>query len=307
MSKRESILIGTNSFSKLSNKPIEVLKKTRYELFHAKFKKFSREELKEKLPSCVGIIAGTENYDSKLLSYAKNLKVISRIGVGIDNIDLDYTKKNNIAIKTTQTDLSISVAELTVSLILSLYKNIIVNNENVKNKSFLKKKTRILSGKTVGVLGLGRIGKASLKFLKNFNCKFLAFDHSFEEQFLNKYNVKKTSIKKIFANSDVICIHLSYSKELYHLVNYDLLKKCKKTPVIINTARGDIVSESALIRALDEKIISGAGIDVFEDEPYSGPLIKRKDVVLTPHVGSFSREIREKMEFEAVNSLLELL
>ena len=165
----------------------------------------------------------------------------------------------------------------------------------------------MLSDKVVGIVGLGKIGKATLKLLKSFNCHFLAFDKEYDEGFLKKYGVKKVSLEDLFAKSDIICLHLSYSLELHHLINNTLLQKCAKSPIIINTARGQLIDEVSLINALDNKIISGAALDVFEKEPYNGPLCDRDDVLLTPHIASFTKEVREKIEIEAVNNLIDNL
>ena len=302
-----TIIVGTTSFSSISSAPMELLQNSGYEIIKANKRKFTELELNEILPSCVGVIAGTEPYNKNILSLAKNLKVISRIGVGLDSVDLDYAAVRNIVVKTTSTDLSASVAELTITMLLSLYKNISKNYSNVVNKSFKKVPGRMLSNKVVGIVGLGRIGKATLKLLHGFNCRFLSFDKEYDEDFLQKYDVEKVSLGDLFAQSDIICLHLSYSPELGHLINESLFQKCTKSPVIINTSRGQIIDESALIYALDNKLISGAALDVFEKEPYNGPLCDRDDVLLTPHIASFTKEVREKIEIEAVNNLIDNL
>ncbi|MBL52216.1 MAG: hypothetical protein CMG57_09705 [Candidatus Marinimicrobia bacterium] len=302
------ILIGTTSFSSISPLPYEVLdKKTDFNIIKANKRKFNLEELSEILPKCVGVIAGTELYDKSILSIANNLKVISRIGVGLDNVDLDYAANKKILVKITSTDLSASVAELTVSMILALYKNLEKNMINVRNRSFKKVPGKMLSDKIVGIVGLGRIGKATLSLLNGFNCKFLAHDKIYDEEFISTYGIEKSSLEDIFIKSDIICFHLSYTPELNHLISYDLLKKCSKSPIIINTSRGQIIDEKALIKALDLKLLSGIALDVYEKEPYDGPLCDRDDVLLTPHIASFTREVREKIEIEAVNNLLKNL
>ena len=134
--KNNTILVGTTSFSSISVDPLELLKSTGYNIIQANNRKFNEQELYEILPTCIGIIAGTEPYNQSILSLGKYIKVISRIGVGLDNVDLDYAAERNIVVKTTNTDLSISVSELTITMLLSLYKNINKNHSNVINKSF---------------------------------------------------------------------------------------------------------------------------------------------------------------------------
>jgi len=302
----KTILVGTTSFASISSLPFDILNESEYKIIGASElnRKFTLEELEKILPSCIGVIAGTEPYNERVLSLGKTLKVVSRIGVGLDNVDLEYAKKKNILIKTTKTDLSMSVSELTVSMILSLYKRLNDNHLNVKNKSFKKIPGQLLTGKTIGIVGLGKIGKTTLKLLNSFNCKFLAYDKIHDEEFLEDYNVEKSTINNLFAHSDIICLHTSYNPELRHLVSKELLNHCTKNPIIINTSRGQIINEKALIEALDKNKISGAALDVFEVEPYQGPLCERNDVLLTPHIASYSKEIREAMEVEAVENLM---
>ena len=283
---------------------MEILKKSGYQLITANKRKFTYEELSEILPSCVGVIAGTELYDKNILSQATALKVISRIGIGLDNVDIEYANDKEIAVEITRTDLSESVAELTVSMILSLYKNLDKNMTNVRNRTFKKVPGRMLSGKVVGIVGLGRIGKSTLHILNGFNCSFLAHDIVYDDDFVNAHNIETVSLEEIFIQSDIICFHLSYIPEMHHLIGKDLFQKCNKSPIIVNTSRGQIIDETALINALDKQLISGAALDVFEKEPYNGPLCEREDVFLTPHIASFTKEIRERMEIEAVNNLL---
>jgi len=305
--KHNIILVGTTSFSSISSAPLKLLKSAGYNIIKANNRKFNEKELNEILPKCIGVIAGTEPYNENILSLSKNLKIVSRIGVGLDNVDLDYAAERNILVKTTKTDLSASVAELTTTMILSLYKNMSKNHANVINKSFKKVPGRMLSNKIVGIVGLGKIGKATLKLLNGFNCQFLAYDKKYDEKFIDEYNIQKVSLEDLFAQSDIICLHLSYSTELYHLIDKIMLQYCTKSPVIINTSRGQLIDEVALINALDKKFISGAALDVYEKEPYNGPLCKREDVLLTPHIASFTKEVREKIEIEAVNNLVDNL
>lgn len=307
--KNNTILVGTTSFASISSTPFDILNKSNYDIVGASTinRKFNINELKDILPYCIGVIAGTEPYNEEILSMGQNLKVISRIGVGLDNVDLEYAKKNNILVTTTSTDLSMSVSELTVAMILSLYKKLNDNYLNVINKSFEKVPGKLLQGKTIGIVGLGKIGKTTLKLLNSFNCKFLAYDKMFDDDFIENYDIRKSTLEHLFQHSDIICLHTSYNPDMYHLINSKLFSECNKKPIIINTSRGQIIDEGDLIAALEKKQISGAALDVFEKEPYRGPLCDRNDVLLTPHIASYSKEIREAMEVEAVNNLIDNL
>ena len=143
-----------------------------------------------------------------------------------------------------------------------------------------------------------------MKLLNAFNLNFIANDIFQDEVFSNEYNVRYVSFKELLMKSDIISLHLNLSKEIIKLINYDSFKIMKRNAIIINTSRGEIIDEASLIKALDEKLIYGAGLDVFNNEPYFGHLVKYDNVILTPHIGSYAKEIRIKMEVEAVQNII---
>ena len=252
-----------------------------------------------------GVIAGTEEYDRHMLDAAENLKVISRVGVGLDNIDLDYASEKGIKVFKTQTGPSLAVAELALGLILDLMRKIIEQSNNLNNGVWKKQMGSLVSGKTLGIIGLGTIGKKLVEITKGLQLKYLAFDLIKDEVFAQENNVEYWDLSYLLENADIISIHLNMTKENVNLINMSRLKKMKPSSIIINTSRGEIINEHDLEIAVNDGVIAGAGLDVFQEEPYNGPLTNYENVILSPHIGSYAQEIRMAMELEAVNNLIE--
>lgn len=222
----------------------------------------------------VGIIAGTEEHN---LNNYSNLKVISRYGVGLDNIDLEECKKRNILVYNTPYTPSNSVAELTILLILQL----------------LRKDKHLLIGKTVGIIGCGNIGGAVHNLLNCFRVRSLIHDIEY-----GKYS---TPITNLLKESDIVTLHIPLTKDNYHFINREKIKHMKKNAYLINTSRKDIVDEFAVYDALNTGRIAGFASDVNK----IGLFKNFKNAILTPHIGSDTIECREQMERETVNNLLE--
>ena len=304
----KSIFISTSSFAKFSDKPIELLlsNNINYKI-NDLGRKISEEEILTMLKDCDGVIAGTENYSYRILQNLPNLKVISRVGVGLDNIDLDFASANNIEIIKTKTSPSLAVAELTIGLIIDSLRYISIQNNKLKSGIWDKKMGSLLSGKKIGILGLGNIGKNLITLLSSFNLEFLAHDIKKDKDFEKKYNVKYCTLDDLLSKADIITLHLGLSAATKGLINYNSFKIMKKFPIIINTSRGEIIEESALVKALDEGLISGAALDVFCKEPYNGPLVNFDNVIVTPHIAAYAKEIRVQMEIEATKNIIKSL
>ncbi len=302
------ILIAPTSFGKISSAPIDLLKKNNCELiFNDKGRKFTIEELIEYIKDCDGVIAGTESYNLEVLNSNNKLKAISRLGVGIDNIDIVELKKRRLSLFTTKTTPELAVAELTIGLMFDLLRKISKSNNNLKNNIWNKEMGSLLSHKTVGIIGLGKIGKKIIDLLNAFNIKFLVYDLDPDIEFCKMNKCKITNLDSLLKNSDIISIHTNSSKENSNLINKEKLKLMKTTSLFINTARGDLVDEKSLIDAIEKKQIYGAALDVFADEPYYGNLINFDNVILTPHIGAYAGEVRLKMEIEASENLIKFL
>ena len=231
--------------------------------------------------------------------------MISRLGVGMDNIDLVFAKSMNIKIYKSKTTPALSVVELTLGLILDLLRKINCQNNQLKTGVWNKQMGELLSGKTLGIVGLGTIGKQLVELLRGFNLKIIAHDLYQDKKFANEFNIDYVDFSELLHKADVISIHLNLTKDTNQLFNYQTFKRMKKNAILINASRGEIINEADLIKALDENLIQGAGIDVFENEPYDGPLVNYDNVILTPHIGAYAKEIRMQMELEAAENLID--
>ena len=300
-----TIFVTTSSFASYSSVPLQLLDSEGYEVeLNPTGRKITSDELLSSAKDCIGLIAGTEQYSKDVLSKMKNLKVISRLGVGIDNIDINEAKKLNIKVFTTQTSPSLAVAELTISSILNLARKIPLMNEQMKEGKWKKSMGTLLSQKTIGIIGLGTIGKKVVQLLTGFNLKILAFDTMKDKEFSRKHEIDYCSLDELLRNSDFVSIHLNASKENYHLINKSKLNLMKEDAFLINTSRGEVIDERALEKTLRRGKLGGAALDVFEKEPYDGKLNSLENVFLTPHIGSYAREIRIKMEIDATKNLI---
>ena len=301
----KKVYIATSSFASFSTAPLRLLKENNFFYsINEKRRKLYNEEIIETLFEYDGVIAGTELYDKDILKNLPKLKIISRLGVGMDNIDLDFANKMNVDICKTTTTPSLAVAELVLGLTLNLIRGISFQNNDIKSGVWVKNMGSLLSKKTLGILGLGNIGKKVVEISSGLNLDIVAYDENHDRQFAKKFNVKYLSFDEFLAKSDIISIHLNLSKETKKIIDYEALKKMKKNSILINTSRGEIVDENSLIKALDNKIIMGAGLDVYENEPYSGSLLNYNNVICTPHIGAYAKEVRNKMELEAVENLV---
>ena len=302
----KNIFITTTTFCQFSKEPMRLLSEKDFEIiFNENNRKLRYSKLKNDIYRFDGVIAGTEKYDRHMLDAAGKLKVISRVGVGLDNIDLDYASEKGIKVFKTQTSPAIAVAELALGLILDLMRKIIEQSNNLNKGVWKKQMGSLVSGKTLGIIGLGTIGKKLVEITRGFQLKYLAYDLIKDEVFAKENNVEYWDLSYLLDNADIISVHLNMTKENENLINMSKLKKMKPSSIIINTSRGEIINEHDLEIAVKDGVIAGAGLDVFQEEPYNGPLTNYENVILSPHIGSYAQEIRMAMELEAVNNLIE--
>lgn len=252
-----------------------------------------------------GLIAGTEILARKVLSNATRLKVISRCGTGLDNVDLEAAAELGIHVCNTPDAHVDAVAELTLAGILNVLRRITYADRAIRHGEWEKPMGGLLRGKTVGIIGLGRIGKALVKLLHPFEVMILANDPCQDKAFAQQYSVRYFPLNNLLAKADIITIHLSYSSDIHHLLDRSRLALMKPGAILVNCARGGLVDEQPLYEFLKENKLAGAYLDTFEQEPYRGPLTELQNVVFTPHIGSYAAECRLRMETEAVENLLQ--
>ncbi|MFC1623864.1 phosphoglycerate dehydrogenase [Candidatus Omnitrophota bacterium] len=301
----DKIFISTSSFGKYDPAIIDALKGRGLEPFLNPYgRKLSKSEIMQFLGGMRGLIAGTEVLDRDVLHSSRSLKVISRCGVGMENVDSKAAEELGIKIFNTPDAPTVAVAELTVGLILSILRCVPASDRGMRAGLWEKRMGSLLHGKKVGIIGLGRIGKKVVELIMPFGVEILCYDLKLDNEFIDKYGIKNMSLRDLLTNSDIVTLHISSQEKKSPLIGRQEIGFMKKSAYLINASRGNIVDEVALVEALKDRRISGAAIDVYEKEPYQGPLSHLDNIVLTPHIGSYAKEARMEMEKEAVKNLI---
>jgi len=304
--KKIKVLVSTFPFAQTDPKAAELIVKQGWELeFNPYGRKITPQELKIMLTGVDALIAGTEKLNKETLELANNLKLISRVGIGLDGIDWKEIKRRKIEVAYTPEAPTLSVAELTLGFILDLSRGITNTTVNMRNRVWERYSGMELTGKTVGIIGLGRIGKTLVRLLKPFNCKILVNDIKADEEFIKKNNLTLAKKEVIYKEADFVTLHVPLTKLTRNLINEEVFKLMKKDAFLINDSRGPVVSEKALYKALKQDQIKGAAIDVYEKEPYSGILCELNNIILTSHMGSCSEESRRAMEIGAAQAVVD--
>jgi len=296
----KELFIATSNLFELQDEIIHKFKKKGLSVKINPFKKkLENENLIMLARNSNYIIAGTENYNKETLNKLPKLQYLFRLGSGTDNIDFKYLKIKKIKFKKSSITPEASVAELIIGYILSLLRKIHSSDQNLRMNKWKKEMGSLLYGKKVGIVGFGKIGKYLYKLLKAFGANVLINDIKFNKK-------KNIDLKFLLKESDIVTMNTSLksSKKILDKKNLNLLKKdC----ILINTSRPEILDYKHLYNLLKKKKIQGAGLDVFDKEPYYGELKKLNNVILTPHIGSYSREIRSRMEIEALDAIQKLI
>lgn len=272
-------------------------------------KPLSAADLERLLPGIDGYIAGLDSITGAALASADRLKVIARYGVGIDSVDLDAARERGIVVTNTPGANSISVAELALGLILSLIRQIPEGAAAVRKGQFPRLSGTSLEGKTVGIVGLGAIGKQLARHLAGFDACLLAYDPYPDTDFALKNNVTFTSMDELLAQSEIVSLHLPLMPQTQGMVDRAFLAKMKKGAYLINTARGELIDEAALLEALQSGHLRGVGMDAFAQEPVDpdNPLLDLPQVIPTPHLGAQTDGATNAMGWMALNDCLAVL
>ena len=251
-----------------------------------------------------GAIVGREEIDDEILSACPKLKILSRYGVGLDNLDLDAMQERGVKLGWSGGTNSNSVAEVTLSLMLSLIRNLHVATSLLKQHIWKVNGGSELSGKTIGLFGFGNIAKRVVELLAPFHCTILVCNRTQDEAEAHKYGVSFASKKRILEEADIISIHLPLTPESKNLFSTNEFKAMKKSAFIINTARGGIIDEEALKVALKNGEIAGAGLEAFLEEPtHDWELVDLPNLVCTPHLGGNSKESILAMGYSCIEHL----
>lgn len=294
------VFISTTTFAQFSRKPLDILKENKIDFVINPLKrKLSEQEIGNFLEEgpYSGLIAGTEPLTRSVFAKAKSLKVISRVGTGMDNIDLSEARRLNLKVYNTPNVLIDSVAELTIGLILNVLRKISLMDRNTHNKIWKKEVGLLFKGKKLGIIGFGKIGRRVAALARAFRVEVIFYD----VKAIKTKIAKQVSLVKLIRDADIISIHSS-AKDM--LISKEEIKNMKDGAVIINTSRGSAIDEEALDDGLKSGKIACVALDVLSNEPYSGKLIESDNCILTPHIGSYAKEARIQMEIEAVNNLV---
>jgi D-3-phosphoglycerate dehydrogenase / 2-oxoglutarate reductase len=302
----KKVLITTVPFGKKDKSSIEMLESEGIEyVINPLNRKLTEEELAELVTDFDAIIAGTEVISDFVMSRARRLKLISRVGIGLDSVDLLAAKRRGIAVSYTPDAPAPAVSELTIGLMLSLLRFTHLSNNDIHLGEWKRYFGRRLEELTIGIIGFGRIGKGVLRHLEGFSCKKILINDIIDKPIINStLEVEWTEKEKIYSQADVITLHVPLTDRTKSMINKKELLIMKKDATIINTSRGGIIDEDDLFEVLEKNHLSGVAIDAFQQEPYQGPLNKIERCLLTAHMGSMSIDCRTRMEIEATEEVV---
>jgi len=267
-------------------------------------REMTEDEAKKLVPGYDVLIAGTEPLTRAVLERSPTLKLIARVGIGLDSVDLAAAAERGIRVSYTPDAPSAAVAELAVSMMLSLLRMTHKTDRAVRQGVWFRWMGRRLANLTVGVVGVGRIGKRVIRHLQGFESRVLAHDLEPDLSFGSRFGVQWVDKDTLYREADLITVHVPLGPDTRNLVAAAELDAMKSDAILINTSRGGIVNEHDLKQALKQGSIGGAGVDVFEHEPYSGELAVMDNVLLTCHMGSCSVDCRLRMEVEATEDAI---
>jgi len=302
-------LITTVPFGDKNRLPLELLESAEIEyLINTLNKKLTEDELAEMVIDFDVVIAGTEPITAKVMDNASNLKHISRVGIGLDSVDLLAAEERGIKVSYTPDAPAPAVAELTIGMMLTLLRSVHVSNAQMHAGQWHRFFGRRLSNVTIGIIGVGRIGKGVIKHLQGFGKPhILVNDVEPDLQFGDEYELEWVSKEQIYCEADVISLHLPLTGKTKNMIRTEHMQTMKEDAIILNSARGGIINEDDLYDVLKSGHLSGAAIDVFDFEPYTGKLRDIERCLLTAHMGSMSVDCRTRMEIEATEEAVRFL
>lgn len=300
------VVITARSFGEADNLAYQCLREAGCEWI--KLMGTDRGQQTEAMKEADALIAGLEYIGEELMDAAPKLKVISRYGVGYENVDKQAALTRGIQITITPGANGNSVADLAVALMLDVARNVTVMDQEMKKQNQIRPQGLELYGKTLGVIGAGRIGRGVAERCRGFNMKILACDVCRNEEFIKKTGAEYVSMETLLREADFITIHSPLNEETRNMISKEQFGMMKSDAVLVNTARGGIVDEEALYEALSSGRIRGAALDATVNEPpYNSPLMKCSNCILTPHAGAATREASSKMSIMAAENAVTIL
>lgn len=301
-----TVALSVSSFGEASEEPLERLRAAGVRVLpNPHGRKLTAEEVAALIADCDGIIAGTEPLTDEVLGAAPRLRVISRVGVGLDNVDLPAAERRGIAVRNTPDAVTDPVSELTVGGIITVLRRVAEMDRELRAGRWTRLMGGLLRERTVGIVGFGRVGRRVAELLRPFGARLIACDPAEGcEEAARERGVELLALGALLADSDIVTLHCGGERPV---LGAEEIASMRAGAILVNAARGGLVDETALHDALAEGRLAGAYLDVFAREPYDGPLRELDTVLLTPHAGSYAAEARVQMESEAVENLLESL
>jgi phosphoglycerate dehydrogenase-like enzyme len=303
------VLISASLLWKQSGKFLDILAEAGFELVYPSAPKLlTEDELLRLLPEVAATLCGSETYSRQVLEQSPALRVIARLGVGYDAVDLQAATEHGVAVTIASGANQDAVAEHTFALMLALMKNLVRHHDQIRAGQWPRQPNLPLRGLTLGIVGLGRVGKAVALRAKAFGMRLLAHEKIPDAAFVEQHHVALLPLDAVFAQADILTLHVPYMPETRHLVNKHTLSLMKPGAFLINTARGALVCESDLVECLQARRIAGAGLDVLEIEPprSDNPLLHLDNVVFTPHTAGIDLRSRDDMALTAAHSIVAL-
>ncbi|RJR40162.1 MAG: hypothetical protein C4576_20465 [Desulfobacteraceae bacterium] len=302
------IFVALSTFAQADRSPLDQLEKSGYPFkLHSTGKRITTSELLKEGGDAAVILAGVEPYDSATLERLPALRCISRCGVGVDAIDLGAAGKRGVMVANTPDIPTEAVAELAIGTFLGLSRNLRAQTNLMKNRRWERITGHLLEGRTIGLLGFGRIGRRVAQLCRAFDAEVLACDPLSDEASAKALGVHLVAREELLSKADIISLHASRNVKQPVLIGPEELAMMKKGAMLVNLARGEMVDENALVEALKSGHLAGAAMDVFSREPYNGPLCDFEQVILTPHFATLTVETRAAMELQCVQNGIQFL
>jgi len=301
-----NIVVTSPSFSKNEKLRKELLTRFPDAKLNLEGQRFSKTELIAFIKDADALIVGLEPIDDEVLQHCTKLQTIAKYGVGLNNIDLDACRKHDIRIGWTGGVNRLSVAEMTLGYMLMLCRNLYVTSNELKQGIWNKSGGFQLSGKTIGIIGVGYIGKELIRLLGPFGCTILVNDIIDQSDYYRKHHLHEASKEEIYTRADIITIHTPLDKTTDGMINRDVFTVMKPSAFVLNSARGGIINENDLKYALQNNLIAGAAIDAYiEEPPTNTELLLLPNLICTPHIGGNAQEAVEAMGLSAIHHLRE--
>jgi D-3-phosphoglycerate dehydrogenase len=302
------ILTSPSSMGQVGPEPFELLKKNGFEVLNNPHgRRLTEDEVLELAQDCVGIVAGVEPLTARVMDALPQLKCISRVGVGMDSVDLEHAKKKGIVVVNTPNGPTRSVAEMTLATTMALLRRIPQADADLKNGKWQKQVGNLVQDKLIGVVGVGRIGKTVAELFRGIGNPVCGYDLYPDKEWAELNGVEMKTLQEVLAESDIVAVHVPGNEDKTPVISEKEIGLMKEGAFLVNLSRGGVVNEDALYQALVSEKLAGAAIDVFSEEPYNGPFCELDNVVLTPHLGSYAKEGKLQMEIDAVKNLIEVL